>query len=207
VSQVTVIDHPLVQYNLAKLRDKKTGQEEFRRRMGEVSALMIYEATRDFQTRAIRVATPLTMASGQELKRPVALVSILRAGFGMLPSILQLLPHATAGFVGVKRNERTLQPTVYHHSLPDDLRAFETVLIDPMLATGGSALAALDLLRERSARRVRLVHLIAAPEGIARVHSAFPDVPIFTAAIDRRLDKRGFILPGLGDAGDRLFGV
>ncbi len=204
---VTVIAHPLVQHNVVRLRDKETGPEEFRRGLAEVAALMVYEATRSFETRRVSVMTPLMRTRGAQLLREVILVPILRAGLGMLPSILQLIPHAHVGFIGLKRHEESLKATVYHKSLPGRLSAFEIILIDPMLATGGSAVAALDLLAERGARRIRLVNVIAAPEGIDRVRERYPDVPIFTAAVDRRLNEKGFILPGLGDAGDRLFGV
>ena len=207
MSLVTVIEHPLIQSNLAKLREKQTDQQEFRRRLAEVTVLMVYEATRSFETRPTSVTTPLTRTRGAELKREVVVVPILRAGLGMLSGLLQLIPQAHAGFIGLMRHERTLEAAIYHHSLPSDLKGCETIVIDPMLATGGSAVAALTLLRERNADRTRLVHLIAAPEGIARVHKHFPKVPIFTAAIDKRLNERGFIVPGLGDAGDRLFGV
>lgn len=204
---VTVIAHPLVQHNLTRLRDRRTDPEEFRRGLGEVAALMVYEATRSFQTKPVNVRTPLAKTRGLQLRHPVILVPILRAGLGMLQPILQLIPHAQVGFIGMKRHEQSLRASVYHKSLPTELRPFEIILIDPMLATGGSAVAALNLLAERGAERVRLVNLVAAPEGIAHVHRYFPTLPIFTAAIDQRLNARGFILPGLGDAGDRLFGV
>src|SRR5437899_5661380 len=204
---VTVIKHPLVQHNLTRLRDKRTGPQEFRRVMGEVAALMLYEATRSFQVEPTTVRTPLAPARGSKLKREVVLVPVLRAGLGMLDSILQLIPHARVGFIGLKREETTLHAMFYHKSLPPDLGRFEVILIDPMLATGGSAVAAMDLLTELDARHVRLVNLVAAPEGIRRVHQHYPKLPIFTAAVDRKLNERGYILPGLGDAGDRLFGV
>lgn len=204
---VTVIAHPLVQHNLTKLRDARTDPEAFRRGLGEVASLMVYEATRSFQTKSVPVRTPLKATRGVHLKHEVILVPILRAGLGMLSSILQLIPHARVGFVGLKRHERTLKASVYHKSLPADLRSFEIILIDPMLATGGSAVAALKLLAERGGTRVRLVSLVAAPEGIAHVHTHSPQLPIFTAAIDEKLNARGYIVPGLGDAGDRLFGV
>jgi uracil phosphoribosyltransferase len=207
VNRVTVIAHPLVQHNLTKLRDHRTESEAFRRGLGEVAALMVYEATRSFETRPRPVTTPLARARGAQLRREVIVVPVLRAGLGMLNSILQLIPHARVGFIGVKRHEETLQAAAYHKSLPEDLSSFEIILIDPMLATGGSAVAALRLLAERGAKRVRLVCLVAAPEGIACVHEHYADLPIFTAAIDQRLNSRGFIVPGLGDAGDRLFGV
>ena len=204
---VTLIAHPLVQHNLTRLRDKQTGPQEFRRVLSEVAALMIYEATRSFSVAPVGVQTPLARARGFRLRHEVVLVPVLRAGLGMLDSILQLIPHARVGFIGLKREETTLRANFYHKSLPPDLRRFEVVLIDPMLATGGSAVAAMDLLAELGARRVRLVNLVAAPEGIRHVHSHYPDLPIFTAAVDQKLNERGFILPGLGDAGDRLFGV
>ena len=204
---VTVIAHPLVQHNLTKLRDARTELEAFRRGLAEVASLMVYEATRSFQTKTVAVNTPLTKTRGAQLKREVILVPVLRAGLGMLPSILQLIPHARVGFVGLKRHEKTLEASVYHKSLPADLSSFEIILIDPMLATGGSAVAALKLLEERGAQRVRLVSLVAAPEGIAHVHEHSPQLPIFTAAIDEKLNAKGYIVPGLGDAGDRLFGV
>lgn len=204
---VTVVTHPLVQHNLARLRDSRTQPQEFRRLLSEVAALMLYEATRSFKTTPITVATPLEKASGRCLQRPVLLVPVLRAGLGMLNTILNLIPDATVGFIGLKREESTLEAHSYHKSLPADLRRFEVILIDPMLATGGSAVAALDLLAEHRAKHVRLVCLVAAPEGIARVRRSHAGVPIFTASIDRKLNDKGYILPGLGDAGDRLFGV
>ena len=204
---VTVITHPLVQHNLTRLRDRRTQPQEFRRVLGEVAALMLYEATRSFAVRPASVVTPLARTDGAQLQREVVLVPILRAGLGMLDSILQLIPHARVGFIGLKREETTLRATSYHKSLPDRLEEFEVILIDPMLATGGSTVAAMDLLAERGAKQVRLVNLVAAPEGIRHVRRHYPTLPIFTAAIDRCLNERGYILPGLGDAGDRLFGV
>ena len=207
MNNVTLIEHPLVQHSLTRLRHKGTRSDEFRRCLAEVATLMVYEATRSFPTKKVRVATPLADADGFQLEREVILVPVLRAGLGMLPSILQLIPHARVGFIGLKRHEETLEAAAYHKSLPEDLRGFEIILIDPMLATGGSALAALDLLFERRAEHVRLVNLVASPEGIRAVRSRYATLPIFTAAIDEKVNSRGFIVPGLGDAGDRLFGV
>jgi uracil phosphoribosyltransferase len=204
---VTVIAHPLVQHNLTRLRDQRTGPQEFRRVLSEIAVVMLYEATRSFELRKHRVATPLERTDGFSLQRDVVLVPVLRAGLGMLDAILQLIPNARVGFIGLKREETTLCATFYHKSLPKNLSRFEVILIDPMLATGGSAVAALDLLAEARAKKVRLVNLVAAPEGIRCVRAKYPNVPIFTAAIDRQLNDRGYILPGLGDAGDRLFGV
>jgi len=207
MKRVTVIAHPLVQHNLARLRDKQTRPQEFRRLLGEIASLMIYEATRNFGLKKISVQTPLAPAAGFRLEREIVLVPVLRAGLGMLDSILQLIPHARVGFIGLKREETTLRAQFYHKSFPKNLGNFEVVLIDPMLATGGSAVAAIDLLVEQGARHVRLVNLVAAPEGIRFVRSHYPRVPVFTAAVDKKLNERGYILPGLGDAGDRLFGT
>jgi uracil phosphoribosyltransferase len=207
VNGVTVIAHPLVQHNLTRLRDKRTQPQEFRRLLDEIASLMLYEATRSFATRPVSVQTPLALARGFRIKRDVVLVPVLRAGLGMLDSILQLIPNARVGFIGLKREETTLRAQFYHKSLPKNLSRFEVILIDPMLATGGSAVAALDLLAEQGAKQVRLVNLVAAPEGIRRVRKSYPQLPIFTAAIDRQLNNKGYILPGLGDVGDRLFGT
>jgi uracil phosphoribosyltransferase len=207
VKGVTVIGHPLVQHNLTRLRDRRTQPQEFRRVLGEVASLMLYEATRSFAVRPLPVQTPLARARGFQMERKVVLVPILRAGLGMLDSILELIPGAQVGFIGLKREETTLRARVYHKSLPADLSRFEVILIDPMLATGGSAVAAMDLIAELGGRKVRLVNLVAAPEGIRHVRRHYPRLPIFTAAIDRKLNGKGFIVPGLGDAGDRLFGV
>ena len=168
---------------------------------------MIYEATRSFGVKSLKVQTPLESARGFQLEREIVLVPVLRAGLGMLDSILQLIPHALVGFIGLKREETTLRAQFYHKSFPKNLSRFEVILIDPMLATGGSAVAALDLLVEQGANHIRLVNLVAAPEGIRRVRKSYPRVPVFTAAVDRQLNEKGYILPGLGDAGDRLFGT
>jgi len=207
VKGVTVIAHPLVQHNLTRLRDQRTQSQEFRRLLGEIAALMLYEATRSFATRPTSVQTPLARTHGARLQREVVLVPVLRAGLGLLDAILQLIPNARVGFIGLKREESTLIAHFYHKSLPKQLGRCEVLLIDPMLATGGSAVAALDFLKEQGAKRIRLVSLVSAPEGIARVRKSYPILPIFTAAIDRQLNKVGYILPGLGDAGDRLFGT
>ena len=204
---VTVIAHPLVQHNLTRLRDKRTQPQEFRRLLGEIAALMLYEATRSFAVKKISVETPLATANGFQLEREVVLVPVLRAGLGMLDSILQLIPHSRVGFIGLKREETTLRAQFYHKSFPKNLGNVEVILIDPMLATGGSAVAALDLLVEQGAKHIRVVNLVAAPEGIRAMQKNYPRVPIFTAAVDKKLNEKGFIIPGLGDAGDRLFGT
>ena len=207
MKNVTVIAHPLVQHNLTRLRDRRTQPQEFRRQLGEIASLMIYEATRSLGVKKVSVRTPLETTSGLQLEREVVLVPVLRAGLGMLDPILELIPHARVGFLGLKREESTLRAHFYHKSLPKKLGRCEVILIDPMLATGGSAVAALDFLRKQGAKHIRLVSLVAAPEGIRRVRKSYPALPIFTAAIDRQLNKVGYILPGLGDAGDRLFGT
>lgn len=207
MDRVTVITHPLVQHNLAQLRDHRTRPQEFRRLLGETASLIIYEATRDFAVKKVSVRTPLAVSPGFQLQREVVLVPVLRAGLGMLDSILQLIPHARVGFIGLKREEESLRANFYHQSLPKDLGQFEVILIDPMLATGGSSVAAMDLLLNHGAKRIRVVNLVAAPEGIRRFRKSYPQVPIYTAAVDKKLNSRGYIMPGLGDAGDRLFGT
>ena len=207
MKNVTVVAHPLVQHNLARLRDKKTESQEFRRLLGEIAALMIYEATRTFSVKKVSVQTPIAPCSGFQLEREVALVPVLRAGLGMLDAILELIPHARVGFIGLKREETTLRAMFYHKSLPKNLERFEVLLIDPMLATGGSTVAAIDLLQEQGAKHIRVVNLVAAPEGIRTVQKSHPKVPIYVAAVDKKLNERGYIVPGLGDAGDRLFGT
>ena len=207
MKNVTVIKHPLVQHNLTRLRDEQTQPQEFRRLLGEIAALMTYEATRAFALKKIPVRTPMEKTTGARLEKEIVLVPILRAGLGMLDGIFGIIPHARVGFIGLKREETTLRAHCYHKSLPKNLERFEVILIDPMLATGGSAVAAVDFLREHGARRICLVSLVAAPEGIRCVRKSHPALPIFTAAIDRQLNKVGYILPGLGDAGDRLFGT
>ena len=207
MKHVTVIRHPLVQHNLTRVRDRETQPQEFRRLLGEIASLMIYEATRSLRVKKVSVRTPLEKTSGSTLEREIVLVPILRAGLGMLNPILEIIPHARVGLIGLKREESTLRAHFYHKSLPKDLGPREVILIDPMLATGGSAVAALDFLKEQGAKRIRLVSLVSAPEGIARVRKSYPTLPIFTAAVDHTLNNIGYILPGLGDAGDRLFGT
>jgi uracil phosphoribosyltransferase len=204
---VSIARHPLVQHYLTRLRDKDTRPQEFRQALGQIAALLVFEATRTLGVRRTPVETPLLRTNGTELRREILLAPVLRAGLGMLGSALDIVPHARVGFIGLKRDEVTLEASAYQKSLPANLRPYEVILLDPMLATGGSAVAAMELLCERGARHVRMVNVIAAPEGVRRVRRAFPDLPIVTAAVDRRLNAKGFILPGLGDAGDRLFGV
>lgn len=205
--KITLIEHPLVLQSLTRLRDRTTPPHEFRKLLAEITTLLVYEATRDLEVRSKRVRTPLAFAKGAQLKRDIVLIPVLRAGLGMLDPLLDLIPEARVGFIGLKRNEHTLAPESYHTSLPSRLDRFEILLIDPMLATGGSALAALAQIREQGGKRIRLVNLLAAPEGLRVVQKHHPSLPIFTAAIDERLNDRAYIVPGLGDAGDRQFGT
>ena len=204
---VFVIDHPVVQTKLTELRDFTTDHRKFRALLDEVASLMVYEVTRDWPTTPRPVQTPLERTTGHVLARPVTIVPILRAGLGMADGVLRLLPEARVGHFGVYRNEKTLEPVSYYQKLPPDVAATEVLLIDPMLATGGTASAAVSLLKQAGVTAIRLVCLVAAPEGIQTLHALHPEVPVYCAAVDRELSDRGYILPGLGDAGDRTFGT
>jgi uracil phosphoribosyltransferase len=203
---VHVIRHPLVQAKLAALRDPRITAGEFRRLLGDAAGWLFYEAAHTLQTKPGRVRTPLGRAGCLSLARPVLLVPVLRAGLGLLHGILPLVPQAQVGFIGLQRNEATLAAEAYYGKLPRRLERHEVFLLDPMLATGGSCTAALDQLIRRGARDIRLVSLVAAPEGIRTVRRGHPHLPIFCAAVDDHLNEHGYIVPGLGDAGDRLFG-
>jgi uracil phosphoribosyltransferase len=204
---VHVIDHPLVQDILLQLRDAQTTPERFRQLAGRISVLLAAEALRDVPAAAHTVATPLGPAHGRRVQADVVLVPVLRAGLGMLPGMLELVPGARVGHIGLQRDERTAVASQYYAKLPSGLEESYVLMIDPMLATGGSAVAALDMLSRAGARAIRLVCIVAAPEGIAAVEKAYPQVPIFTPAIDERLNDQKFIVPGLGDFGDRLYGT
>ncbi len=204
---LTVIAHPLLARALTRLRDVRTPAPEFRRLLDDASSLIAWEVTRTLSTRSVRVDTPLAPTRGVELARPVILVPVLRAGVGMLDAFLRVVPDAAVGFVGQRRDEATLRPHTYLSNLPARLDAAEVIVLDPMLATGGSAVSTFDQLTEAGARRLRLATLLAAPEGVQNVLSAHPGTRVYTAALDRRLDRRGYIFPGLGDAGDRCFGT
>ena len=207
LSNVILIDHPVVQTKLTELRDYTSDHRKFRALLEEIAALMVYEVTRDWPTRPHPVQTPLERTTGRVLARQVTLVPILRAGLGMADGVLRLLPEARLGHLGVYRDEKTLEPVSYYKKLPPDIAGTEVLLIDPMLATGGSGSAAVSVLKEAGVESMKFVCLVAAPEGIAALHRQHPEVPIYTAAIDRQLNEKGYILPGLGDAGDRLFGT
>jgi uracil phosphoribosyltransferase len=205
---LTIVDHPLVQHKLGLLRDVETTTRDFRQLAGEIAAFLCYEATREIDLETVQVRTPLeTTAAKRVSGKKLGVVAVLRAGVGMLDAVIDLVPVARVGFVGLYRDEQTLQPVEYYCKLPGDLAQRDVIVLDPMLATGGSAAAALALCKQRGARRLTLVCLVAAPEGVARLDAEHPDVRVLTAALDRGLDERGYILPGLGDAGDRLYGT
>jgi uracil phosphoribosyltransferase len=207
VSDVTVVDHPLVARHLSVLRDRATPSGEFRRRMHEAAMLIGFEALRDLRLTEIDVETPLETTAGARLGDDIVVIAILRAGLGMVEGFLALMPEARVGHLGMYRDEDKLSPVGYYESIPDHGPEAEIVLVDPMLATGGSAASALRILKERGAQRLRFVCLVAAPEGLEALRAQHPEVPVFCASIDRQLDERGYIRPGLGDAGDRLYGT
>jgi uracil phosphoribosyltransferase len=205
---LTVVDHPLVQHKLTIMRDKTTSTAKFRQILREISMLLAYEVTRQMEMTTTRIETPLQPMEAPKLAgRKMALVSILRAGNGLLDGILELIPSARVGFIGLYRDPETLQPVQYYCKLPSELDERLVIVVDPMLATGNSSAAAVDLLKTAGARNIRFLCLLAAPEGVARMKAAHPDVPIVTAALDERLNDHGYIVPGLGDAGDRMFGT
>jgi len=207
-ARVQVIDHPLVQHKLTMLRDERTGPKDFRDLMEELSMLMAYEVTRDMPTEPVEVKTPIAVTEGRAISgKKVAVVAILRAGLGMVPGILRLIPAAKVGHVGVYRDPDTLAPVEYYGKLPSDVGERDVIVVDPMLATGGSAVAAVDFIKQRGAQHVKFMAVVAAPEGIRRLHETHPEVPIYVAAVDQGLNDKAYIVPGLGDAGDRLFGT
>jgi len=205
---LTIVDHPLVQHKLTLMRRKETSTAEFRQLLREISMLLAYEITRDLPMTTRTVDTPLVEMEAPVLKgKKLALISILRAGNGLLDGVLELIPSARVGFVGLYRDEETLKPVQYYFKAPQDLGGRRVIAVDPMLATGNSSVAAIDLLKGAGATDIRFLCLLAAPEGVARMAEAHPDVPVVTAALDERLNELGYILPGLGDAGDRMFGT
>ncbi|MBO8126101.1 MAG: uracil phosphoribosyltransferase [Firmicutes bacterium] len=205
---VHVIDHPLIQHKLAYIRDVNTGPKEFRELVDEVATLMAYEVTRNMPLEEVIIQTPLAKAKCKMISgKKLALVPILRAGLGMVDGILKLIPHARVGHIGMYRDPESLKPVSYYGKLPPDIQERDVIIIDPMLATGGSAAAAVDFLKERGATSIKLMCLIAAPEGIRFFEGRHPDVDIYVAAVDEKLNEHSYIVPGLGDAGDRLFGT
>lgn len=205
---LTIVTHPLVQHKLTLMREKDTPTAVFRQLLREISQLLAYEVTRELPMTTREIETPLQEMDAPVLAgRKLALISILRAGNGLLDGMLELIPSARVGFVGLYRDEKTLMPVQYYFKVPDQLERRLVITVDPMLATGNSSVAAIDLLKKAGAKDIRFLCLLAAPEGVARMKEAHPDVPIVTAALDERLNDKGYIVPGLGDAGDRMFGT
>ncbi|WP_414053173.1 uracil phosphoribosyltransferase [Macrococcus equi] len=208
MAKVHVFDHPLIQHKLSYIRDEKTGTKEFRELVDEVGMLMAYEVTRDLELDDVTVKTPVTEMTAKRLSgKKMAVVPILRAGLGMTDGVLKLIPAARVGHIGLYRDPETLQPVEYFAKLPQDIEERDFIVVDPMLATGGSAIEAINSLKKRGATKIRFMCLIAAPEGVKLLQEAHPDVDIYIAALDEKLNDHGYIVPGLGDAGDRLFGT
>lgn len=208
MGRVHVLDHPLIQHKLSLVRDKETGAKEFRELVEEISLLMAYEVTRDLPLKEVEIETPVGKARTKVISgKKLGIIPILRAGLGMVDGMLKLIPAAKVGHIGLYRDPETLEPVGYYCKLPPDVEERELIVIDPMLATGGSASAALNFIKQKGAKSIKFVCLIAAPEGIERLRRDHEDVDIFVAAIDKCLNEHGYIVPGLGDAGDRLFGT
>src|SRR3954453_9219173 len=208
MSQVHLIDHPLVQHKLTLMRKREASTNSFRRLLGELASLMAYEVTRDMAVQDIEIETPMEKMTGKVIDgKKLVFVSILRAGTGILDGMLNVVPGARVGHIGLYRDPKTLVAVEYYFKMPGDLHERDVVIVDPMLATGNSAVAAVDRLKECGPKSIKFVCLLTCPEGVAAMQKAHPDVPIYTAAIDRQLDEHGYILPGLGDAGDRIFGT
>jgi uracil phosphoribosyltransferase len=207
-ANLIVLDHPLIQHKLSLLRDRGTSTRDFKQLVGEIATLMAYEATKDLATEPVEIDTPLERMTGRQVAgKKLTLVPILRAGLGMVDGIAQLIPSARVGHIGLYRDHDTLKPVDYYFKIPAAEVERDFYLLDPMLATGGSAVAAVTALKDAGARRIRFLSIVAAPEGVQRMLDVHPEVPVYTAALDRQLDAQGYILPGLGDAGDRLFGT
>lgn len=205
---IHVLNHPLLQHKLRILRDEHTGTNEFRKVVSEIASLMTYEATRDLPTHGVDVKTPVSVAHCQVLAgKKIAIVPILRAGLGMVDGVLEMLPTAKVGHIGLYRDPETLAPVEYYCKMPHDIAERDVIVLDPMLATGGSAVAAIQFLKNYECRSIKLMNILAAPEGIQAVRTAHPDVDIYVAAVDEKLNDHGYIVPGLGDAGDRIFGT
>ncbi|NLV86588.1 MAG: uracil phosphoribosyltransferase [Clostridiales bacterium] len=208
MNKVTVFDHPLIQHKVTVMRDKETSSKEFRELVGEVAQLMCYEATRDLPLEEVEVETPVATAKARRISgKKLAVVPILRAGLGMVDAILTMIPNAKVGHIGLYRDPETLNPVKYYCKMPKDIAERDVIIVDPMLATGGSADAAIEFIKEYGCRHIKLMCIIGAPEGVARIRKNHPDVEIFVAALDEYLNDHGYIVPGLGDAGDRIFGT
>ncbi|WP_050698508.1 uracil phosphoribosyltransferase [Anaeromassilibacillus senegalensis] len=207
-NQVFVMDHPLIQHKLTYLRDKNTGSKEFRELVGEIAMLMCYEATRDLPLMEAHIETPMGEATTKVIAgRKLAFVPILRAGLGMVDGVLQMVPAAKVGHIGLYRDHKTLKPVEYYSKLPQDITERDVIVLDPMLATGGSAIDAITIIKRSNPKSIRFMCIIAAPEGVKALAEAHPDVHIYCAAVDDHLNEIGYIVPGLGDAGDRIFGT
>ena len=204
---VNVIKHPLITHKLTQMRKAETGTKDFRQNLDEIAGLMAYEITRDLPLKPVRVTTPIAPCDTYELAKPIILVPILRAGLGMVNGICTLIPTAKVAHIGLYRDEQTLQPHTYFEKYPKNIKEATVIIVDPMLATGGSAIAAIDMVKKQGAQDIRLANLVAAPEGVQAVEEAHPDVDIYLAALDDHLDAHGYIVPGLGDCGDRIFGT
>jgi len=204
---LVVFDHPLIRHKMTRLRNIETDYRQFRSTLAQIAGLMVYEVTRSFETETFVVTTPVADTTGHRVRGSITVVPVLRAGLGMIDGILEVMPEARVGHVGLARDEQTLEPMTYLCKLPADLDSGPVVLVDPMLATGGSASAAVRLLRDAGAKDLRMICLVASPEGIARMRRDHPDVRIYAAALDERLNDKGYIVPGLGDAGDRMYGT
>ena len=208
MGNVTITNHPLIQHKLTLLRDKNTGSKEFRALVSEIAMLMCYEATRDLPLKEVEIETPVSVAKTRVISgKKLAFVPILRAGLGMVDGVLALVPSARVGHIGLYRDPDTLQPVEYYCKLPADCAEREVFVVDPMLATGGSSIAAIQLLKDKGCKSIRLLCIIAAPEGVKAMQEAHPDVDIYIGAMDQKLNDHGYIVPGLGDAGDRIFGT
>ena len=208
MSKTMIMDHPLVQHKVSLLRNKNTGTKEFKELVCELATLLCYEATRDLPTEEVEIETPIAVAKTRMLSgRKLALVPILRAGLGMVDGMLALIPAAKVGHIGMYRNEETLEPIEYFKKLPDDIAERDVFILDPMLATGGTAVDAISIVKKSNPKSITFVCIVAAPAGIARLENEHPDVPVYCAAIDERLNDKGYIVPGLGDAGDRIYGT
>lgn len=208
MSKVVVMDHPLIQHKIGLIRRKETGTKDFRQTISEIAMLICYEATRDLQLADVEIETPICKTIAKELKgRKMAIVPILRAGLGMVDGVLQLIPAAKIGHIGLYRDPETLMPVEYYCKLPADCAEREVFVVDPMLATGGSAAAAIQMLKDKGCKKIHLMCIIGAPEGVKTMQEAHPDVDMYIGALDERLNDHGYIVPGLGDAGDRIFGT
>lgn len=206
-SPLVVFDHPLIAHKMATIRDEKTAHRPFRATLAQIAGLMVFEVTRSFKTTPIEIKTPVTTTTAQRLEGTITIVPVLRAGLGMIDGILEVMPEARVGHLGLARDEETLEPIAYLNKLPSDIDAGPVILVDPMLATGGSASAAISMLKEAGAQNISMICLVAAPEGIERLQADHPGLTVYAAALDDHLNEKGYIVPGLGDAGDRMYGT